>query len=96
MALRDDLDDDMTEKEAKAKGIANPLFKIPITSMHRARSLMETREFLRRQVGLYTSRTKWFIIVSAYFYVSVRRGISIAGSAVKTSSRRKRIRYGSS
>jgi pyruvate/2-oxoglutarate dehydrogenase complex dihydrolipoamide dehydrogenase (E3) component len=37
----------MTEKEAKAKGIAYRLFKIPMTSMLRARSLMETRGFLK-------------------------------------------------
>ena len=37
----------MTEKEAKAKGIAYRLFKIPMTSMLRARSLMETQGFLK-------------------------------------------------
>jgi pyruvate/2-oxoglutarate dehydrogenase complex dihydrolipoamide dehydrogenase (E3) component len=37
----------MTEKEAKAKGIAYRLFKIPMTHMLRARSLMETRGFLK-------------------------------------------------
>jgi pyruvate/2-oxoglutarate dehydrogenase complex dihydrolipoamide dehydrogenase (E3) component len=37
----------MTEKEAQAKGIAYRLFKIPMTSMLRARSLMETRGFLK-------------------------------------------------
>jgi pyruvate/2-oxoglutarate dehydrogenase complex dihydrolipoamide dehydrogenase (E3) component len=37
----------MTEKEAKTKGIAYRLFKIPMTSMLRARSLMETRGFLK-------------------------------------------------
>jgi len=37
----------MTEKEAKAKGIAYRLFKIPMTSVLRARSLMETRGFLK-------------------------------------------------
>jgi pyruvate/2-oxoglutarate dehydrogenase complex dihydrolipoamide dehydrogenase (E3) component len=37
----------MTEKEARAKGIAYRLFKIPMTSMLRARSLMETRGFLK-------------------------------------------------
>src|SRR5580692_7200471 len=37
----------MTEKEATAKGIAYRLFKIPMTSMLRARSLMETRGFLK-------------------------------------------------
>lgn len=37
----------MTEKEAKAKGMAYRLFKIPMTSMLRARSLMETRGFLK-------------------------------------------------
>ena len=37
----------MTEKEAKAKGVAYRLFKIPMSSMLRARSLMETRGFLK-------------------------------------------------
>jgi len=37
----------MTEKEAKAKGIAYRLFKIPMASVLRARSLMETRGFLK-------------------------------------------------
>jgi pyruvate/2-oxoglutarate dehydrogenase complex dihydrolipoamide dehydrogenase (E3) component len=37
----------MTEKEAKANGIAYRLFKIKMTSMLRARSLMETRGFLK-------------------------------------------------
>jgi pyruvate/2-oxoglutarate dehydrogenase complex dihydrolipoamide dehydrogenase (E3) component len=37
----------MTEKEAKSKGIAYRLFKIPMTSVLRARSLMETRGFLK-------------------------------------------------
>jgi pyruvate/2-oxoglutarate dehydrogenase complex dihydrolipoamide dehydrogenase (E3) component len=37
----------MTEKEAKAKGIAYRLFKIPMSSVLRARSLMETRGFLK-------------------------------------------------
>lgn len=37
----------MNEKEAKAKGIAYRIFKIPMTHMLRARSLMETRGFLK-------------------------------------------------
>ncbi len=37
----------MTEKEAQAKGIAYRMFKIPMTSVLRARSLMETRGFLK-------------------------------------------------
>jgi pyruvate/2-oxoglutarate dehydrogenase complex dihydrolipoamide dehydrogenase (E3) component len=37
----------MTEKEARAKGIVYRLFKIPMTSLLRARSLMETRGFLK-------------------------------------------------
>jgi pyruvate/2-oxoglutarate dehydrogenase complex dihydrolipoamide dehydrogenase (E3) component len=37
----------MTEKEAKAKGVAYRLFKIPMTSVLRARSLVETRGFLK-------------------------------------------------
>ena len=40
----------MTEKEAHAKGIAYRLFKIPMTSVLRARSLMETRGFLKCMV----------------------------------------------
>jgi pyruvate/2-oxoglutarate dehydrogenase complex dihydrolipoamide dehydrogenase (E3) component len=37
----------MTEKEAKARGVAYRLFKAPMTSVLRARSLMETRGFLK-------------------------------------------------
>lgn len=37
----------MTEKEANQKGIAYRLFKIPMTHVLRARSLMETRGFLK-------------------------------------------------
>lgn len=37
----------MSEREANAKGIAYRLFKIPMTSVLRARSLMETRGFLK-------------------------------------------------
>jgi pyruvate/2-oxoglutarate dehydrogenase complex dihydrolipoamide dehydrogenase (E3) component len=37
----------ISENEAQAKGIAYRLFKIPMTSMLRARSLMETRGFLK-------------------------------------------------
>jgi pyruvate/2-oxoglutarate dehydrogenase complex dihydrolipoamide dehydrogenase (E3) component len=37
----------MSEKEAKAKGIAYRLFKIPMAAVLRARSLMETRGFLK-------------------------------------------------
>jgi pyruvate/2-oxoglutarate dehydrogenase complex dihydrolipoamide dehydrogenase (E3) component len=37
----------MTEKEAQAKGVAYRLFKIPMTHVLRARSLMETRGFLK-------------------------------------------------
>jgi pyruvate/2-oxoglutarate dehydrogenase complex dihydrolipoamide dehydrogenase (E3) component len=37
----------ITEKEAKTKGIDYRLFKIPMTAMLRARSLMETRGFLK-------------------------------------------------
>jgi pyruvate/2-oxoglutarate dehydrogenase complex dihydrolipoamide dehydrogenase (E3) component len=36
-----------TEKEAKTKGIAYRLFKVPMTAVLRARSLMETRGFLK-------------------------------------------------
>jgi pyruvate/2-oxoglutarate dehydrogenase complex dihydrolipoamide dehydrogenase (E3) component len=37
----------ITEKEAKAKGIAYRLFKVPMGAVLRARSLMETRGFLK-------------------------------------------------
>jgi pyruvate/2-oxoglutarate dehydrogenase complex dihydrolipoamide dehydrogenase (E3) component len=37
----------MNEKEARAKGIAYRLFKVPMTHVLRARSLMETRGFLK-------------------------------------------------
>ncbi len=37
----------MTEKEAKAKGVDYRLFKVPMASVLRARSLMETRGFLK-------------------------------------------------
>jgi pyruvate/2-oxoglutarate dehydrogenase complex dihydrolipoamide dehydrogenase (E3) component len=37
----------MTEKEAKANGIAYRLFKVPMNAVLRARSLMETRGFLK-------------------------------------------------
>jgi pyruvate/2-oxoglutarate dehydrogenase complex dihydrolipoamide dehydrogenase (E3) component len=37
----------MTEKEAKDKGIAYRLFKVPMAAVLRARSLMETRGFLK-------------------------------------------------
>jgi len=37
----------MTEKEAKTRGVAYRLFKVPMTSVLRARSLMETRGFLK-------------------------------------------------
>jgi pyruvate/2-oxoglutarate dehydrogenase complex dihydrolipoamide dehydrogenase (E3) component len=37
----------MTEKEARAKGIAYRVFKVPMAAVLRARSLMETRGFLK-------------------------------------------------
>jgi pyruvate/2-oxoglutarate dehydrogenase complex dihydrolipoamide dehydrogenase (E3) component len=37
----------MNEKEARARGIAYRLFKVPMTHVLRARSLMETRGFLK-------------------------------------------------
>ena len=37
----------LTEKEAKAKGIEYRLFKVPMAAVLRARSLMETRGFLK-------------------------------------------------
>jgi pyruvate/2-oxoglutarate dehydrogenase complex dihydrolipoamide dehydrogenase (E3) component len=37
----------MTEKDAKGKGIAYRLFKVPMAAVLRARSLMETRGFLK-------------------------------------------------
>jgi pyruvate/2-oxoglutarate dehydrogenase complex dihydrolipoamide dehydrogenase (E3) component len=50
----------MTEKEAQAKGIAYRLFKIPMTSVLRARSLMETRGFLKCLVELDGDRILGF------------------------------------
>ena len=41
----------LTEKEAKANGIAYRLFKVPMAAVLRARSLMETRGFLKCMVG---------------------------------------------
>jgi len=37
----------LSEKEARSKGIAYRLLKVPMTSVLRARSLMETRGFLK-------------------------------------------------
>jgi pyruvate/2-oxoglutarate dehydrogenase complex dihydrolipoamide dehydrogenase (E3) component len=37
----------MTEKEARAKGIAYRVFNVPMAAVLRARSLMETRGFLK-------------------------------------------------
>lgn len=37
----------LTEKEAKARGVAYRLFKVPMAAVLRARSLMETRGFLK-------------------------------------------------
>lgn len=37
----------LTEKEARTKGIAYRLFKVPMAAVLRARSLMETRGFLK-------------------------------------------------
>ena len=50
----------MSEKEAKAKGIAYRLFKIPMTHMLRARSLMETRGFLKCLVERESDRILGF------------------------------------
>jgi pyruvate/2-oxoglutarate dehydrogenase complex dihydrolipoamide dehydrogenase (E3) component len=50
----------MTEKEAKTKGIAYRLFKVPMTSVLRARSLMETRGFLKCLVERDTDRILGF------------------------------------
>jgi pyruvate/2-oxoglutarate dehydrogenase complex dihydrolipoamide dehydrogenase (E3) component len=41
----------ISEKEAKAKGIDYRLFKVPMAAVLRARSLMETRGFLKCLVG---------------------------------------------
>jgi pyruvate/2-oxoglutarate dehydrogenase complex dihydrolipoamide dehydrogenase (E3) component len=41
----------MSEKEAKAQGIRYRLFKVPMAAVLRARSLMETRGFLKCLVG---------------------------------------------
>ena len=50
----------MSEKEAKAKGIAYRLFKIPMTHMLRARSIMETRGFLKCLVERESDRILGF------------------------------------
>jgi pyruvate/2-oxoglutarate dehydrogenase complex dihydrolipoamide dehydrogenase (E3) component len=50
----------MSEKEAKAKGIAYRLFKVPMAAVLRARSLMETRGFLKCLVERDTDRILGF------------------------------------
>ena len=50
----------MTEKEAKAQGIGYRLFKIPMTAVLRARSLMETRGFLKCLVARDSDRILGF------------------------------------
>ena len=50
----------MTEKEAKAKGIAYRLFKVPMAAVLRARSLMETRGFLKCMVERDSDRILGF------------------------------------
>jgi len=50
----------MTEKEAKAQGIGYHLFKIPMAAVLRARSLMETRGFLKCMVERDSDRILGF------------------------------------
>jgi pyruvate/2-oxoglutarate dehydrogenase complex dihydrolipoamide dehydrogenase (E3) component len=50
----------MSEKEAKAKGVAYRLFKVPMAAVLRARSLMETRGFLKCLVEHDTDRILGF------------------------------------
>lgn len=50
----------MSEKEAKAKGIAYRLFKVPMAAVLRARSLMETRGFLKCLVERNSDRILGF------------------------------------
>ena len=50
----------ITEKEAKAKGISYRLFKVPMAAVLRARSLMETRGFLKCLVETDSDRILGF------------------------------------
>lgn len=50
----------ITEKEAKAKGISYRLFKVPMVAVLRARSLMETRGFLKCLVETDSDRILGF------------------------------------
>jgi pyruvate/2-oxoglutarate dehydrogenase complex dihydrolipoamide dehydrogenase (E3) component len=50
----------LSEKEAKAQGIAYRLFKIPMTNVLRARTLSETRGFLKALVEIDTDRILGF------------------------------------
>lgn len=50
----------LTEKEAKAQGIAYRLFKVPMAAVLRARSLMETRGFLKCLVEAGSDRILGF------------------------------------
>ena len=50
----------LTEKEAKAQGIAYRLFKVPMSAVLRARSLMETRGFLKCLVEAESDRILGF------------------------------------
>lgn len=50
----------MTEKKAKAEGIAYRLFKVPMAAVLRARSLVETRGFLKCLVERDTDRMLGF------------------------------------
>lgn len=50
----------ITEKEAKAQGIDYRLFKVPMAAVLRARSLMETRGFLKCLVGRDSERILGF------------------------------------
>ena len=50
----------LSEKEAKAQGIAYRLFKIPLTQVLRARTLSETRGFLKALVEIDSDRILGF------------------------------------
>lgn len=50
----------MTEKGAKAKGVSYRLFKVPMAAVLRARSLVETRGFLKCLVDRESSRILGF------------------------------------
>ncbi len=50
----------LSEKEAKAQGIAYRLFKAPMKAVHRARAMVETRGFLKALVATVDNRILGF------------------------------------